>query len=231
MAKAVPLRIDYFSDLLCIWAYAAQARIEEVYRCFPGQVTLVERFCPVFGDTVARIGEGWRERGGYTAFNAHLREVSAGFDHLVLDPDVWLTVRPITSASGHLYVKAAQLAEQRLDLAPADAQMPSARLSWGLRLAFFRDARDIARRDVLDDVAGGLGLAVSEIDQEMTSGRAFAALSADFEARDRLRVEGSPTFILDDGRQKLYGNVGYRVIEANIQELLRTPDAGAASWC
>jgi hypothetical protein len=35
---------------------------------------------------------------------------------------------------------------------------------------------------------------------------------------------------MNDGRQKLFGNVGYRLLEANVQELLRTP-AGEASWC
>ena len=46
-----------------------------------------------------------------------------------------------------------------------------------------------------------------------------------------MRVQGSPTFVLNDGRQKLYGNVGFRIIEANIQELLREPKPDQASWC
>jgi hypothetical protein len=44
-------------------------------------------------------------------------------------------------------------------------------------------------------------------------------------------VKGSPTLILNQGRQKLYFNVGYRLIEANIQELLRQPNPDHASWC
>ncbi len=36
-------------------------------------------------------------------------------------------------------------------------------------------------------------------------------------------------WILNEHRQILYGNVGYRVIEANVQELLRS-HAGEASW-
>jgi predicted DsbA family dithiol-disulfide isomerase len=63
------------------------------------------------------------------------------------------------------------------------------------------------------------------------SGVAFAALAADYQDRDRLRIEGSPTFVLNQGRQKLYGNLGYRVIEVNIRELLREPRAGEMSWC
>ena len=46
-----------------------------------------------------------------------------------------------------------------------------------------------------------------------------------------MHIHGSPSFVLNDGRQTLYGNVGYRVLEANIQELLRAPSADQASWC
>ncbi len=44
-------------------------------------------------------------------------------------------------------------------------------------------------------------------------------------------IQGSPTFVLNEGRQKLYGNVGYRIIDANIQEMLREPRTDQASWC
>jgi hypothetical protein len=36
---------------------------------------------------------------------------------------------------------------------------------------------------------------------------------------------------MNEGRQKLFGNVGYRIVEANIQELLREPNPDLASWC
>ena len=62
-------------------------------------------------------------------------------------------------------------------------------------------------------------------------GRAHAALAADYQDAAAMGVQGSPTFILNGGRQKLYGNVGYRILEANIQELLRTPNADQANWC
>jgi hypothetical protein len=44
-------------------------------------------------------------------------------------------------------------------------------------------------------------------------------------------VKGSLMMILNEGRQKLFGNVGYRIIEANIHELLREPNPDQASWC
>ena len=43
-------------------------------------------------------------------------------------------------------------------------------------------------------------------------------------------MRASPTMLLNEGRQQLTGNVGYRVIEANVRELLESPDA-KLSWC
>jgi hypothetical protein len=43
-------------------------------------------------------------------------------------------------------------------------------------------------------------------------------------------VKVSPTLIFNDDRQRLTGNVGYRIIEANVRELLRAPER-EASWC
>jgi len=36
--------------------------------------------------------------------------------------------------------------------------------------------------------------------------------------------------LFNEGRQVLTGNVGYRVIEANVRELLRVP-VDQSSWC
>jgi len=46
-----------------------------------------------------------------------------------------------------------------------------------------------------------------------------------------MRIEGSPSLVLNEGRQKLYGNVGFRLIDANIQELFRVVPDDDASWC
>ena len=40
----------------------------------------------------------------------------------------------------------------------------------------------------------------------------------------------SPSLLLNDGRQRLNGNVGYRVIAANVREILERPP-GQLSWC
>lgn len=120
---------------------------------------------------------------------------------------------------------------QRRD-SPGDGPEPlSAALAWELRTAFFRDGRDIGRWAVLREIAAARGVDVDAVQQALDDGHAYAALARDARLKEDFRIEGSPTFVLDGGRQKLYGNVGYRVLEANVRELLREPASGAASWC
>ena len=56
---------------------------------------------------------------------------------------------------------------------------------------------------------------------------AFARLAADYQDADKMRIEGSPSFVLNDGRQKLYGNVGFRLIDASGSVVLQIPIAGS----
>jgi predicted DsbA family dithiol-disulfide isomerase len=234
MSDNTPVSITYFSDVLCVWAYATQIRLDEVGRIFGTDVRLDYKFCSVFGNTAQKIGRDWAAKGGYEGFNRHLREVGDQFDHIDVHPEVWLTTRPASSDSAHLFIKAVQRLEHNGSLAGrrigADGSL-SARVIWRLRRAFFHECRDVSTRQVQCEVAEELGIPPAAVEAEIGSGAAFAALAADYQERDRLRIEGSPTFVLNQGRQKLYGNLGYRVIDANIRELLRTPGVGEMSWC
>ena len=83
---------------------------------------------------------------------------------------------------------------------------------------------------VLFEIAKEMQLPLDKIKQVLDDGTALAEMSRDIELRDEFKVEGSPTYILNEGRQKLYGNVGYRIIEANLLEIIKQP-AMEASWC
>ncbi|MBT8469716.1 MAG: disulfide bond formation protein DsbA, partial [Deltaproteobacteria bacterium] len=80
------------------------------------------------------------------------------------------------------------------------------------------------------DVLGQVGIPIPAIEAKLSSGEAMAELCRDIELRDEHKIEGSPTYYLNQGRQKLYGNVGYRVVSANLRELLEQP-GHQASWC
>ncbi len=227
------VEVSYFSDVLCIWAYAAQARIDAVREKFGDKVRLDFRFCSVFGDTARKIPSTWREKGEYAGFNAHLRTVAERFSHIKVHPEIWLKVRPPTSASAHLFMTAVQQWEHDMAAQGQQRLTPSIfdKVAWAFRCGFFRDCRDIARWDVQCELAEAVGVDIGVIEKRIREGTAFAGLSADYQDADKMRIEGSPSFVLNEGRQKLYGNVGFRIIEANIQELLRAPGGDQASWC
>jgi predicted DsbA family dithiol-disulfide isomerase len=101
------VEVTYFSDLLCVWAYVSQARIDAVKEKFGNSVRIKHRFCSVFGDTVEKINSSWKDKNGYEGFNLHLRHVAERFLHIEVHPEIWLKTRPLTSASPHLFLKAA----------------------------------------------------------------------------------------------------------------------------
>ena len=226
------VEVTYFSDLLCVWAYVSQARVDAVNEKFGDTVRIEHRFCSVFGDTARKITSTWKDKGEYEGFNLHLRQVAERFPHIEVHPDIWLKTRPLTSASTHLFVKAVQQ-WSRESRATGIQSSPSIldNVMWAFRCAFFRDCRDISRWDIQCEIAEALGVDIGAIEERIHSGIAFARLAADYQDADKMRIEGSPSFVLNEGRQKLYGNVGFHLMEANIQELIRAPRTGEASWC
>ena len=229
------LQISYVSDVLCIWAYVAEVRLDEVRKEFGSSVELEYRFIPIFGATRHRIAEGRKDRGGYAGFGEHVRNVAEDFPHVSVHDGVWSDVTPTTSSAAHEMLCATRLlvnegivdATRRDDL---DGRTLFEEATWQIRSAFFEHARDISDRDVLLDVLGRTGVPTDAIEAKLKSGEAMAEVCRDIELRDENKIEGSPTYYLNQGRQKLYGNVGYRVVSANLRELLEQP-GHQASWC
>lgn len=222
-----PVPIVYFSDVLCVWAYLAELRVEAVRKAFGDQVAIEHRFVSVFGDTARKIPQAWAGKGGYEGFNAHLRQTAESHPEIAVHTDLWLGVRPASSWGAHLFLKAAQLDAAAGGGAPGAAEAAIQ----AMRRAFFAEGRDIGRWEVQREVGEAAGVDVGRAQALMADGRAFAALASDYQDAEALRLQGSPSFVLNDGRQKLYGNVGFRIIEANVQELLRAPGSDQASWC
>lgn len=223
-----PIRISYFSDVLCVWAYIAQIRLEELKATFEDKICIDYHFVPVFGVAREKLENRWRDRGGLKGYSDHVLEVAKKFNHITVHPQIWSQVTPVSSTSCHLFLHAIQLLEtQGLIKSPSNA---FATATWALREAFFGKLANVADRKVQFDIAKELGLPIAKIKAQIDSGEAYAALTKDFELVKEHTVTVSPTLIFNEGRQRLNGNVGYRVIEANIRELLHNPP-GEQSWC
>ncbi len=104
------------------------------------------------------------------------------------------------------------------------------RVLHSLRRAFFVELVDISNQHRLFEVAEQAGVDIAKLQKVLDRGTAHAQLAADLAAVTRNAVRASPTMTFNEGRQVLAGNVGYRVLEANIRELLRNP-TDQQSWC
>jgi len=215
------LPIDYYSDLLCVWAWIAQKRVEELERQWGERVAITSRFVDVFGDAHGRLHKQWADRGGFDGFAAHVAHAAAPYDSAPVNDAVWRRVRPTSSLPAHLMINAAALVS---GAARAD------QLALALRHGFFVDARDISQRDELIAIAGEQRIDTQALREVLNNGRAMAALMADYQQARQQNLQGSPCWIMNEGRQTLYGNVGYRVLSANVEELLKHP-ADEACWC
>lgn len=220
------ITITHFSDILCVWAYISEIRIDQLEAEFGEQIILDFRLMPVFGNVKGKIASQWQTKGGLIGYQQHVLEVASQFSHLSLNPKVWLDNTPTSSVPAHLYLSAIRLVEQE-GIASKGA---FARFKKTLRHAFFSELQDISRLEVIEALMHQSNLPVRDIRQKVNRGDAFAELAEDMQLAKELSVKSSPTLIFNEDRQRLSGNVGYRIIEANVRELLDHPN-NEQSWC
>jgi predicted DsbA family dithiol-disulfide isomerase len=216
-----PLIIDYYSDVLCVWAWIAQRRIEELEEQWGDQILLRHHYMNLFGDTTTRMEQQWSDRGGFEGFGQHVLEAAAPYANAPVANTIWQQVRPSTSATAHLVLKATTL---------ACGEEKSAALATELRKAFFVDTVNIGELPAILGIARTMEIDPARLRTLIDNGEAMAALMSDYKLAQENNVKGSPTWIMNNGRQILYGNVGYRVLHANIEEILKHPEQ-EASWC
>jgi len=215
------ITIDYFSDILCVWAWIAQRRIDELNKYFENKIEIRFQYMDIFGDVSARINEQWADKGLFEGFSDHVINSAAPYESAIVNHNVWRLVQPATSANAHMVLKAIEIVNGK-ELAIKFAAI--------LRKSFFVEARDIGNLEIIFNLVKSYDIDLTSIKNEINSGSALAALMRDYQTAKKLDVKGSPCFVLNEGRQVLFGNVGYRVLRTNIEELLTSPK-NEASWC
>jgi predicted DsbA family dithiol-disulfide isomerase len=221
-----PIQIEHFSDILCVWAYVSKPRMRELHATFGDEIEVRYRFVNVFGHARPKLEAKWADRGGLAAYGDYVRGLLAKYEEPDIHDDVWTKTVPRSSMSAHVFLTAVRVLERAGDIAPGTCDRARVETAdW-----FFQRGKDISSRAVQLELAESLGVATGLIERAIGCGDAFEELSLDLTtARDR-KIEMSPTLVLNEGRQRLNGNVGYRVIEANVRELRERP-AEAHSWC
>lgn len=232
--QSQPLDIAYYSDVLCVWAYVAQVRLIELKANFGDKIDIHPYQVTLFGDVEKRMQDGWADRGLYKGFAEHVEHVCEQFPHVELNKSVWWKCRPVTSGTAHLFLKAVELYEQAaLAAAPEKARAAELykNMEWAFRLAFFQDGRDISQTAVLFDIAKSYGIGKQDIKQYLNDGTAVARFTTEMAMKETYKLDGSPTYMFNNKRQKLFGNVGYKILHANVSELLENRSKEIASWC
>ena len=219
--KSEPLSIEYFSDILCIWAWITQRRIEELNAHFGDRINIRHLYVDIFGDTVTRIHSQWADKGLYEGFCTHVVDAASPYESATVDHEVWIRTQPATSANAHLAIKAVEL---------TCSKQISIEFATLLRKSFFVDCKDIGNLEVIYQLAERHEIDTDPVKQVISEGGAMAALMHDYQLAREYQIKGSPTFVMNEGRQVLFGNVGYRVLRTNIEELLNRPES-EASWC
>ena len=220
------IHITHYSDVLCVWAYVSQIRINELINNFNNDIEIEFLFFSVFGNTIAKIDKQWESKGGRKAYSQHVQAVVNQFGHLPVHADIWVKDPPLSSLPCHLYLCAAQLAEKNDKLENGSFT----ELAWQMRQAFFAEAKNISNITIIREIIEEKKLPLFELESSIVNGKAYAILSEHIQRAAEGNVRASPTLTFNEDRQRLTGNVGYRIIEANVRELIERPEA-QQTWC
>ncbi len=215
------ITIDYFSDILCVWAWISQRRVDELNKNFAGQIDIRFQFIDIFGDARTRIETQWADKGSFAGFGKHVVKSALPYEEAAVNNDIWNKTRPSTSANAHMVIKAIELTHNH-DVAAEFTAL--------LRRSFFVDAQNIGDLKEIYSIANNQHLDLQKIKHAISCGEAMASLMCDYQNAKDYGIKGSPCFVMNEGRQILFGNVGYRVLHTNIEELLKQSN-NEASWC
>lgn len=218
----VRLKFSYWSDPLCIWALVAQQKLDRLLTDLGGQVLVDYRVVPVFGSVPWRFARGpWAQDGvdGRVRATKRIAEESGRTD---VSGECWRRAMPASSWAPAAAIKAVFALEEE-----GDAVGPSYQRA--LRERFFVGEANIALRRVQLEVAEALALPRAPIEQRLDDGSALAAVWEDHAEKERLRIQGSPTYVFDGGRAMLYGNFDDGILRGTVDALVRGAGPGGSA--
>lgn len=222
---AMPGRLEfsYWSDPLCIWALVAQKKLERVLADVGEHVRVDYRIVPVFGSVPWRFAEGPWSRDGVDGRVRATRTIAEQGGRKDVTGECWRRAMPASSWAPAAAIKAVFAIEG----GRGEEAGPSYQCA--LRERFFVGESNIALRSVQLEVAEELGVPREAIERRLDDGSAIAAVCEDHAEKERLRLQGSPTYVFDGGRAMLYGNFDYGILRSTIDELVRGAGPGGSA--
>lgn len=182
VAPAGTHAVALYSDLRCPWAHVAVGRLLAAIERQGVELHVDHRWFPLGDDAMPADPQ---------ALDRKLAPVRD------LDPDAgwheW-------ARSETAFPRSADLAATWVQAAKRESPAASVALDRALRIALFRDGRDIAEESVVADVADTVAeLQVELVRHEVASGRPAAELARHAELAQSDLVAASPTIVLADG--------------------------------
>ena len=179
------VRIYLYADLSCPYAYLTAFRLRKLRDEYRGRIAIVHKCLAL--EYVNREPTPKRLLDIELAV-LMLEEPEIPYQPWHAPESTW----PVTLWPAFEAVKCAE--RQGLELADD--------LSWAIRTAIFAESRCVALRDVLLALAEQVGLDMTRFEADYDDGVAKRAVIDEArEGWERLRVNGSPTFVLPSGRQ------------------------------
>jgi predicted DsbA family dithiol-disulfide isomerase len=215
------LNIAYYSDILCVWAYINQVKVDELKMQFTEKIDFSYHYTDTFHSVENKLESSWSHRGGNQAYAKHILDLKEKFPHIKLHKDIWTKNIPTSSANAHVFLKAVAASFEAKTLEIVLKEM---------RKSFFELNIDITTTQNQLKVLQTLNLPETGVLELIHSGKALELLILDHKMAKDTFIPGSPSFNFNNGRQIIYGNVGYKIIELNIKELLENPTY-PQSWC
>jgi predicted DsbA family dithiol-disulfide isomerase len=218
------IEFSYWSDPLCIWALVAQTKLDRVLVELGTHLAVDYRIVPVFGSVHWRFTEGpWAKEGVNGRVTATRRIAECG-GRTDVTGECWRKAAPASSWAPGAAIKAVFAMETRAEIAGGSG----ARYQRALRERFFVNEENIACRGVQLSVAEAESLPRAPIERQLDDGSALAAVWEDHNEKERLRIQGSPTYVFDGGRAMLYGNFDYGILRSMVEELVRGSHPGSS---
>ncbi|MFO0734598.1 MAG: DsbA family protein [Labilithrix sp.] len=218
MAK---LKFGYWSDPLCIWAFVAQSKLDRVLAELGEHVVVDYRVVPVFGSVPWRFERGPWAKDGVDGRVLATRKIAEQGGRSDVTGECWRRAMPASSWAPAMAIKAVFALEDGAAAGPAYQR--------ALRERFFVCEANIALRAVQLEVAEELALPRAPIERRLDDGTALAAVYEDHAERERLHIQGSPTYVFDGGRAMLYGNFDYAILRSTVEELVRGARPGGSA--
>lgn len=216
------LQFSYWSDPLCIWALVAQEKLDRVLSEFGPSVQVDYRVAPIFGSIPWRFLSGPWAKDGIAGRCEATRAVAQKNGRNDVSGECWKVAMPASSWTAAAAIKAVFALEEEAEVRGPTYQRV-------LRERFFVAEQNIALRSVQLEVAEELGIPRGKIEQRLDDGTALASVWEDHTEKERLRLQGSPTYVFDGGRAMLYGNFGYGILKGTVEELLRGAGPGGTA--